>query len=85
LRKAYIFRVNQSSPFLHFYKYYSYGLYAKYFMSPSNAVELKLPLVRSILSTIKLMYLCVNCSFIQSLFIHKQVLILVNYNILQKL
>jgi len=65
-----------------FYEYYFYGLYAKYVMSPRNAVELESLLVRSILDTIKLMYLC---SFIQSLFIHKQKLILVNYNILQKL
>jgi len=45
---------------MHFYKYYFNGLYAKYVMSPSNAVELETPLVRSILGTIKLMYLCVH-------------------------
>jgi len=37
---------------LHFYKYLN-GLYAEHVMSPSNAVELELPLVRSILGTLK--------------------------------
>jgi len=41
-----------ASPFLHFDKYLN-GLYAKHVMSRSSAVELELPLARSILGTLK--------------------------------